>query len=120
MALAGGKGGSLVEFQPMSPEEIERTVQFLLSQQAQFAADSAANQARWDANLERLSAKTDRLTEGLIGLTSIVGQLASAQQRTDEQLTNLGEHIKTVDSNLNILIQVFERHLREDHGRAPS
>jgi hypothetical protein len=26
-----------VEFQPMSPEEIERTVQFLLPQQAQFA-----------------------------------------------------------------------------------
>ena len=97
----------------MSPEEIERTVQFLLRQQAQFAAD-----------FEKLSAKTDRMTEGIIGLAAIVG---AAQQRTDEQfqrtdtrLNELGEYIKTVESHLNVLIEMFERHLREDHGHRPS
>ncbi len=86
----------------MSPDEIERTVQFLLHQQAQFATD-----------FEKLSTKTDRMadslnrvTDGLIGLTSIVGQLATSQQHTDEQL-------RTV-------VQVFERHLREDHAHGPS
>lgn len=109
-----------MEFQPMSPEEIERTVQFLLTQQAQFAAD-----------FERLSVKTDRIADGLIGLTGIVGHLLSAQQRTDEQMREtdrrlsarvdeLGEYIKTVESHLDVVIEMFERHLREDHGHRPS
>jgi len=113
MASTRRNRGILVEFEPMSPEEIERTVQFLLRQQAQFAAD-----------LEKLSAKTDRMTEGIVGLTAIVG---AAQQRTDEQfrrtdtrLNELGEYIKTVESHLNVLIEMFERHLREDHGHRPS
>jgi hypothetical protein len=105
--------GVLVEFQPMSPEEIDRTVQFLLRQQAQFAAD-----------FERLSGKTDLIADGLIGLTGIVGRIADAQERTDRQLketdARLSEHIKTVESHLNVVVEMFERHLREDHGRRPS
>jgi ABC-type transporter Mla subunit MlaD len=115
----------------MSPEEIERTVQFLLQQQAQAAA-----------NFEKLSAKTDRIADGLIGLTGFVGRgfealerLGEAQQRTDQQLKEMSEsleetdrrlrdtdarlsaHIEAVESHLDIVIDTFERHLREDHGR---
>lgn len=92
MALPRGNGGVFVEFRPMSPEEIERTVQFLLRQQAQFAADFEKFSLRTDQitaslsvktdqlaeGLVKLSAKTDQLADGLIGLTSIVGQLAAA------------------------------------------
>jgi hypothetical protein len=53
MAGVSGIGRILVDFQPMSPEELQRMMQFLLNQQAQF-----------DANLEKLSAKTDRIAEG--------------------------------------------------------
>ena len=144
MARPHRKAGVLVDFQPMSPDEIEQTMQFLIRQQAQFAADS-----------EKLSLKLDRMTEGIVGLAGIVGhvvegggelservdqlvetagylvgtvgQLAEAQRRTDEQfkrtdsrLDELGEYIKTVESHLNILVETFERHLREDHGRRPS
>lgn len=101
-------GGDLVEFQPMSPDEIERTVQFVLHRQAQFAAD-----------FEKLSATTDRIADGVIGLTSVVGRLAVAQDRTDQQLNetktqirDLGEyiktvesHLKTVDSHLNVVTE---------------
>lgn len=59
----------------MSPDEIERTVQFLLHQQAQFAAD-----------FDRMADGLNRVTDGLIGLTSLVGELGTAQQRTDEQI----------------------------------
>jgi hypothetical protein len=94
----------------MSPEEIERTVQFLLHQQAQFAAD-----------FEKLSGKTDRIADAIIGLTGIVGRLADRQERTDQHLretdARLSEHIKTVESQLH---QMFDRHLREDHGYRPS
>jgi hypothetical protein len=115
----------------MSPEEIERTVQFLLQQQAQFAADMAKWEAQSAEVDARLTDKTERLADGLIGLTGIVGHLAAAQQRTDEQLSErfsrtderfneLGDYIKTVESHLNVLIDTFEQHLREDHGHRSS
>ena len=116
MASTRRNRGVLVEFEPMSPEEIERTMQFVLRQQAQFAAD-----------FEKLSAKSDRMMEAIVGLAGIVGHLHEAQQRNDEQfrrtdtrLNEVGEYIKTVESHLNVLIEMFERHLREDHGHRPS
>lgn len=120
-------GGLFVEFESMSPEDMQRTMQFLLRQQAQFAADLAKHQAESAAADARLSAKIDRFSDGLIGLTAIVGQLAAsqerAQQRQDELTGNvrdLGDYIKTVDAHLNLVIEMFERHLREDHGQRPS
>src|SRR5262249_42346930 len=127
MAVPDRLGGILVEFEPMSPEEMQRTMQFVLRQQAQFAAD-----------FERLSTKTDRVSDGIIGLTGIAGHLHEAQQETDRQLREmvretdrrfketearfgeLGDYIKSVESHLNVLIDMFERHLREDHGHRPS
>lgn len=114
------KDGILVEFQPMSPEEIERTVQFLLRQQAQFVAD-----------FEKLSSTTDRIADGIIGLTGIVGHLADGlvqltqrvdqlAQRTEEHFRQTDDHLNTVESHLDVVIQMFERHLREDHGHQPS
>jgi predicted nucleic acid-binding Zn-ribbon protein len=105
-----------VDFQPMTPDDIERTMQFLLRQQAQFAAD-----------MDRLSGKTDRIADGLIGLTGIVGRLAEQTRETDErfreadarlteQIKATDEQIRMTEAHLNILIEMFERHLRESHG----
>ena len=104
----------------MSPEEMQRTMQFLLAQQAVFAAD-----------FEKLTAKTDRMADAIIGLTGIVGRIADQQERLADQqekhvketkarMDDLGEYIKTVESHLNVVIEMFERHLREDHGQRPS
>lgn len=118
---------AVMDFQPMSPEEMQRTMQFLLQQQARF-----------DARIEQLSVKTDRIADVLIGLTGIVGrvadqvdQLARAQDEDARQLRlsreqlekadiDLREYIQTVESHLDVLIEMFERHLREDHGSGPS
>lgn len=119
-----------MEFRPMSPEEMQRTVQFLLTQQAQFASDLAS-----------LNGQVVRIADAVLGLTGIVGRvaesqaqlveshrglveayarlveaqerLAAAQARTDEQL-------RETDARLNIVIDMFERHLRENHGARPS
>ena len=109
-----------MDFQPMSPEELQRMMQFLLNQQAQF-----------DANLQKLSERTDRIAEGVIGLTGVVGlvgravgDLAAAQQRTEEEMregdARLRKHIENVESHLNVVIEMFDRHIREDHGQRPS
>jgi len=107
----------------MTPDEIERTMLFLPRQQAQFAAD-----------FENLSGKTDPIADGLIGLTGIVGRLAEAQEQTSSRLretdqrlreadarfreadARLIERMGTTEAHLNILIEMFERHLRESHG----
>jgi flagellar capping protein FliD len=138
MALRRRIGGVFVEFQPMSPDDMQRTMQILQQQQAQFAADSVDSQARFDAQFDKLSGKVDLVAEGLIGLTAIVGrvvdsvgEIAEAQKRTDEQQkrtdeqlratdARLSEHISTVEAHLNVVIEMFERHLREDHGQRPS
>ena len=123
MARAARNERICVEFQPMSPEQVERTVQFLLQQQSRFAAD-----------FERLSGKTDLIADGLIGLTGLVGRvnenvgrLADRVDRLTERVTDLtaaqqvtDRQLRDVESNLNVVIQMFERHLREDHGRTPS
>jgi ABC-type transporter Mla subunit MlaD len=116
-----------VDFEPLSPEDVQRTVQFLLNQQAQFAADLAASQARFDAGqaqfdarLEALSAKTDRVADGLIGLTTIVGQVVDSVSKIAEVQKRTTEQVERTDSHLDVVIQMFERHLREDHGRSPS
>ena len=116
-----------MDFQPKSQDDMQRAMQFLLDQQAQFAADlaklaeaRAADDVRWNERFQQPSGKTDQIAVGLIGLTGIVGQLAAAQQRTDKRMDDVGEYIKTVESHLNEVIEMFERHLREDHGRPPS
>ena len=98
-----------MDFEPMSPEERERMMQFLLNQQAQFAADHAKSQ-------ERL----DRVEDGLLTVVGVLGRLTdqceqqfarltASQARTDEQLNRTGER-------LDVVVNMFERHLREDHG----
>jgi serine/threonine protein kinase len=50
-------------------------------------------------------------------------QLKDADTRlkdTDGRLSELGNHIRTVGSHLNVPIEMFDRHLREEHGRRPS
>ena len=118
---------AVMDFQPMSPEEMQRTMQFLLNQEARF-----------DAQLAQLSGKVDRMADGLVGLTGLlarlgdrVDQLAAAQEENARQLlasreqlekadSDLREYIQTVESHLDLVIEMFERHLREDHGSKPS
>ena len=113
-----------MDFQPMSPEEMQRAMQFIINHQAQFAADLARHREQFDADMEKLSAKTNLIADGLVGLTAIVGQVVAAQLRTDEQLRELreadirlGRRIEQVDSHLNVVIDMFERPARRSARR---
>jgi len=90
MTVLQARGGDVVDFQPMSPEEMQRTMQFVLHQQAQFAVDFAKLTEKTD----RIAEGTTRISDGLIGLTTIVGRLAAAQLRTDEELREQREQLK--------------------------
>jgi hypothetical protein len=119
MAYRKVTGGILVDFEPMSREERERMMQFLLNQQAQFAADYAMSQQR-----------LGRVEEALLTVTGVLGRVAdnverhdvqlaelkAAQAKTDEHLTRLEEMSERTGERLDIVVNMFERHLREDHG----
>ena len=129
----------------MSPEEMQRTMQFLLASQAQFAADFE----RLSIKMDGLAGKVDGLTDKVAGVTDAVARLTTvaghtlaavgdlagtvervwrrqyerlidAQRRTDARLIELADQGKATDARLGALIDLFERHLREDHPRRPS
>jgi uncharacterized phage infection (PIP) family protein YhgE len=115
---------AVMDFQPMSPEEMQRTMQFLLNQQARF-----------DTLMEQLTGKVNLMADGLAGLTGIMGRLATNLEHSaaehDRQLresreqleaadADLRSYIRDVESHLDVVIEMFERHLREDHGSKPS
>jgi chromosome segregation ATPase len=138
------KAGASVDYQPMSPDDMQRTMEFLLNQQAQFAAD-----------LQALTHRTDAVVTAVTGLTGMVGhvvtsldRLAELQQQTqielteterqlretdgrlrqtderlrqtDERLRQTDERLRQTDGRINAVTDLFERHLRDDHGPRPS
>jgi hypothetical protein len=105
MAAKPRSGGVVVDFEPMSPEDRERMMQFLLNQQAQYAADFAMS-------LERLG----RVESALVGLTGIVGRVADVQEQAERRMERLAEAQARTEEHLGIVVTMFERHLREDHG----
>lgn len=91
MALPDRKRGISVEFQPMSPEDVERTMQCLLHQQARF-----------EANIATISEKTDRVSEGLVGLTVLANQ-------TERKVRDLADSVGTVRDGINALTGIVGR-----------
>ena len=87
-----------MDFQPMSPDEMRRTMQFLLDHQARFAVDLERPSERDD----RLSEKTERIADSVIGITAILGQLVTEQQAANQRIDRLHD--------------VVVQHLRRDHG----
>jgi len=107
----------------MSNEEMNQKMEFIVEQQAQFAADIQAMR-------EVQAADAKLLKDGLIGLVDIVGHLARAQMRSEETVDSLAaaqartdKNIKLLteaqartDERLNNLISVVERHISGNGG----
>jgi cell division protein FtsB len=108
-----------VDFQPMSPDEMQRTMQFLLNQQAKFAVDFDKSTERFD----QLVGKTDRIADAMIGLTAIVGKVVSAQDENARQIDSLQASVRDLKTSVDVLKvsvarlhDTVEQHLRNDHG----
>jgi hypothetical protein len=79
----------------MTSEEMERTMTFILEQQAQLTA-----------NVSQLSDKLDRTANGITSLLAI----AEIHER---EITSLGETTRATDERLNVLVGVVERLISE-------
>ena len=114
--------------------DAEKTMQFLLEQQARFDARQAelqARQAEFDACQTQLQAQfaahQARFDEDMSRVNAVLLNLATSQERTNEILATLAErHVelershtelteaqKVTEQNLNALIVTVERHIAD-------
>jgi len=111
----------------MTDEEMRRTVEFILQQQAQFTADML----RMSEENARFAAETrqnfGRLGEAVIAITGILGRLGDGQERLEraQELTEkrvaelaaaqtaLAQAQARTDERLNTFIGVVERYISE-------
>jgi len=93
----------------MTDEEMRRTMESILQQQAQFTVD--IQQVR--EVQEQQQQQIGRLAEAILAVTGIVGRLGDAQERTERRFAALAEAQVRTDERLNTFIGVVERYISE-------
>lgn len=86
---------------------MERTIAFILEQQAQASASNAQTQAtmaRQAERLDRLTERTDRNAEGITALLAIA-------EMHEREITENREAQARTDERLNALINTVERYI---------
>lgn len=103
----------------MSEGEVEKRIEFIIQQQAQFASD-----------IQILREGQSHLTDALMTVVGIVGKLAETQERSDARLAELAAHADEkfaelaeaqarTDDRLNVLIDVVEKFVsRNGHSNS--
>jgi len=129
----------------MNNEEIERKMNFIVEQQAQFASDNQQlqeSQARTEQVVAHTSEVVAETSEAVAQTAEVLGQmgdvvtrlanvthagftdvntkinaLVGAQIRTEEHLDRTDENLNRTDENLRSLIAVVDRHLSGRNGK---
>ncbi|MGI8656421.1 MAG: hypothetical protein ACR2LC_14540 [Pyrinomonadaceae bacterium] len=104
----------------MSEDEMQRKMEFIVEQQAQFTADIQKLQEA-QVQLQETQAKTEsvmlRLANALVVVSERQSEFASevsqAQKQTQIQIDSLAERGKETDERLNALINTVERYIGE-------
>ena len=107
----------------MDFDEVQRSMEFLLAQQAQFAADLRQARELLHQSRELSDQRYAQLSEALVGAMAFGGILAESDRQVGRRLAEvatvqkeLGEAQKVTEASLSALMLTVERHLREDHG----
>jgi hypothetical protein len=106
----------------MNNDEMQKNIEFIISQQAQFSVDiQQLKEAQVHAD-----ARMTRIEGAVVTIVDLVGQLArstasqiaelvEAQKRTDEALARTNAALAETDERLNSLIVVVERYFTNGH-----
>ena len=100
----------------MSNEEMNKKMEFIVEQQAQFAADIEKMREVQAADAKLLKEQDRKLSDALIAVVGIIGNLAQALTRTDESINLLTEAQARTEERLNIFINVVERFISGNGG----
>jgi ABC-type Fe3+ transport system substrate-binding protein len=103
----------------MSEEERQRLIDFILSQQAQFAADSQRwreeQQARWK-EADKRWAETEKGIRALLAIAEIHDQEIKEQSKQIDAMREAG---RETDERLGALINTVERIIDERRNGGP-
>jgi hypothetical protein len=114
----------------MDFDEVQRSMEFLLAQQAQFAADLQQARELLHQSRELSDQRHAQISDALIGAMAFGGilaesdrqlgrrmaELSTAHKETEASLKELHKAQKVTEASLSALMLTVERHLREDHG----
>jgi primosomal protein N'' len=88
----------------MTDEQMQKTIEFILEQQAQFSFNMGevqdnikrltAAQSRTEATVERLAAQVEIISRQQVHINEVVAVIAESQQHTDERLNALIDIVK--------------------------
>ena len=87
----------------MNDEQFERRMEFIVEQQAQFSVDIQRLKETQEAEAKLWREKYGALTDALTTVVGMVGKLADAQERTDEQLSELTTKQAETDDRVRLL-----------------
>ena len=100
----------------MSDEEMNKKMEFIVEQQAKFAAEIEIMREVQATDTRLLKEQGRKLSDALITVVGIVGNLTEAQTRTDESIKRLSEAQTRTEERLNIFINVVERYISGNGG----
>jgi acyl transferase domain-containing protein len=86
----------------MTNEEIEKTMQFILEQQAQFAA-----------NQQQINERVSRLETNMADMAKAQTEMARAQTHMNEVVAVMADTHKHTEEKLDAFIGVLERYISE-------
>jgi len=114
----------------MNNEEMDKKMEFIIEQQAQFAADIQVLREVQAQDAKLLKEQDRKLSEAVITVVGMVGTLTEsqahandtinlltqAQTRTDNSFNLLAQAQARTEESLNILINFVDRHLSGNGG----
>ena len=93
----------------MTNEEIEKTMQFILEQQAQFAA-----------NQQQINERVSRLETNMAEMARAQADMARAQTHMNEVVAVMADTHKHTEEKLDAFIGVLERYISENRNGTSS
>src|SRR6266850_2923865 len=107
----------------MNNEEMKKKMEFIVEQQAQFAADIQVMREVQAQDAKVLKEQDRKLSDAMAGLLGFFGNLTQAQTRseesidllarkqitTEEEMNRLAQAQRRAEERLNIFINVVER-----------
>ena len=103
----------------MTNDEMERGLEFLLKQQAQFATDLhhvSSDLQRVSSDLQKVTESQLRNQETLGTVIGVVGQIAATQLQMAEAQKRTDQTVAETNERLNSLIVVVERYFTNGRG----